>query len=152
MTTTLYMDRMARTPKPPPTPLGEWVRHVRVDIAQMTQQEFANALPPNKDGEDVARETVSNWELGKYDLEYSAMERIMKRFPGAPKPPIGDAHRPAVGGQPFTFAAIFRCVESAARQHGQPSPMDDNEFLRGLMLLWESYEKRRATHGVVKTP
>jgi len=89
-----YTSDMAKSAKPTPPAAAskthpslapasaEWIAHVRKDVARLSQLEFAARVGAN-------RVTISNWESGKFIPEWDSVERIVKAFPAATRPPFG---------------------------------------------------------------
>lgn len=141
-----YMTPVGRNPKEPTTIQGKWVRHVRTDVAHMTQEEFADAIK-------CERPSVSNWERGRYIPEWASIEKIVRKFPAAPRPPFGPPGAetpPAATPAPIpnhartTFTSLAEAIEVWCIAAGDPALIDDPEFMRGLLDLYMAYRQRRA--------
>lgn len=72
-----------------------WVKHVREEIAQLSQMDFAARLGKSAAGKETNRVTISNWENGVFVPEWESVERIARAFPSAPPPPFGPGARSA---------------------------------------------------------
>lgn len=108
MTTTDYTVRVPADPKEPPSsPLGRWVWEIR---GPLSQEAFAEKV-------GVHWVTVNRWESRGAGMHQRSVDRILKAFPNAPRPPINGVSDP--GGK----------VSEAPKPGGYEVQTEEGKFL-----------------------
>lgn len=92
---------------------ADWVLALRKHNNDMSQEEFAERVSVELhrtgagDHEDVARETISNWERGRFRPDFESVLAIIRAFPEASA---------MLAGQPVRRAAVPALKTKEARE------------------------------------
>ena len=96
-----------------------WIFEVRTQ-AKLTQEQFAARVR-------VARETVTNWEGGKFEPDFQNMRQILAEFPGAGELLVGGA----ASIEPSLLPKSIEAREMAFRVDRLPKEM--RAYLRDMV-------------------
>lgn len=142
---------MGRTPKPSPNERAQWVRDVRTKIAHQTQAQFAAAI-------DSHEKTISRWETGYYVPEWDSIEKILKAFPSAPRPPfapdngMSDPDRSLVPAGTSQGTNVELTDGAIVARDVDSEPKQFRARLRNAALLAIQEEKKRIAEEARRNP